>query len=170
MNTAKSGLNTQTTRLCGVYSTYAVLAFFNDESRNFGDILTKFPKVRETGMSLTEIRSILREKGYCCRIKEMTEKEIALGSKENAYVVLLEREADPHILMKRKISDEEVQIIDFPNVVKKQFDTQKNFTLVVNREDCSTGFSPFWYLGLFVVLSFVILRPVFKRRGVRHET
>jgi hypothetical protein len=172
MSISNKGSNNRDSRLCGVHTTYAVLAFFDDKYRNVGDILAEFPKVREEGISLKEIRDVLQKKGYCCKARKMTEAEIALGNKESAYVVLLENETSPHILMKRKISNEVIQIIDFPYITRKDnFDTQKNLTLVVARGDCGREFSSFWIIGLSFVLILIILLAIFRvrKREVEHE-
>ena len=106
--------------LCGLHATYSALAFLDDKARDVREIRQAFTDMKEKGASLAQISDYLKGKNYFCVMRTVSEAEILSATDDRVYISLIEHKEIPregylpaHLIVKRKLSKNELQIIDF---------------------------------------------------------
>ncbi|MDR2513192.1 MAG: hypothetical protein LBD01_05305 [Puniceicoccales bacterium] len=155
--------------LCGAHATHVALGLLGDSNRNLQEILNAFPAIKKTGVSLNEIALFFQEKGYYWAIQNLSEMDIIKGTPENVYIVLDTFDKHmSHLVVKKKNSPEQLQIIDFPEIIIK---TERDEVFAKTESPCLViAKQPLYFFpknefifALSTLLSFFILFLLIRR-------
>ena len=158
------------------------MGLFDDKGRDVHDIYRAFPEIKEKGASLAQISDYLKGKNYFCVMRTVSEAGMLSASDDRVYISLIEHKETPregylpaHLIVKRKLSRNELQIIDFlktddPVKIKSpsKDDTTTNFSLIISKSPVETTFPKGLLFFVPLALSlFLVLFLLYRWRRSR---
>lgn len=163
--------------LCGVNCLYVVMRLVGDEPVEYAELLSAFPGAAKNGISLNEIKAFLQSRHISCSARFSNDS--AIVKQKNgvlALVVVDENCSTPHIIIKRAIGGDKIQIIDpsfgVSELSSKSFSDNKQACLFVSRDYYLDYYDEFiTILPAFIVIVAVwfLFKNLILRRDRSHE-
>lgn len=130
----------ENSNLCGVHATYLALGFLDFKSRSIEMVLDFYPNARLEGVSLSQIKDFFQKNGFYAKIDNVSNYHISQASSDLIYIELKNDKSFPHFVVKRKLFDSDIQVIDFPNIFFEDKFNQVEFTNLVISNKPITSF------------------------------
>ena len=146
-----------------------------DSNRNIHEIMKAYPAITHSGISLNDMNVFFQSRGYYCSIQNISEEDIVRGSQENAYIVLTPFEKHiSHLVVKKRISDNQLQVINFPSVVTKtkgkdKINAIEYRSLIVSKQPLSFFPKNEFIFAISTLLSILIVFAIFRRLKLRRK-
>ena len=103
-------------------------------------VLDFYPNARLEGVSLSQIKDFFQKNGFYAKIDNVSNYHISQASSDLIYIELKNDKSFPHFVVKRKLFDSDIQVIDFPNIFFEDKFNQVEFTNLVISNKPITSF------------------------------
>jgi LPXTG-motif cell wall-anchored protein len=137
------------------------LSLSGDEHVSLDWVRKQFPNAREEGVSLKQIESVMKEKGYFTLFLALSEREILGKPKENVYITLETLGNGAHLVVKKKTIDNELMLVDFPQRVKTytvaDSSNERQMTLLISKEAMPFSWSDTSSFNVFMIAGLALI-------------
>ena len=174
VDTELYALEAEGKNLCGINALYFGLRFFGKE-KPYPELIKKFPGVREKGLTMRQLESFLKQEGIHCKIMCTTRKNLFSFNKSVGFFIFEKNEEQTkevlsHLYFANPLSENEIQIFDFPNFIGKAKKSETSNQVIVclfaakTQEELPATWNklPLWG-GLFLLSLLVFLHLLRKK-------